>query len=38
MEDFCLELQNRVSLCKVDLEEKKKQVKVNKYSPQKIIK
>ena len=24
MEDFCLELKNRISLCKLDLEQKKK--------------
>lgn len=38
MEDFCLELKNRISLCKLDLEEKKKREKVKEYSHKKIIK
>ena len=38
MEDFCLELKNRISLCKLDLEEKKKREKVKENSHKKIIK
>lgn len=37
MEDFCLELKNRISLCKLDLEEKKKREKVKENSHKKII-